>query len=83
MKTTTEIRIEALRVIDSLITLKANVSNGCFSDIPEMVKQEARLEGIKNWAIANNQIQEFKQFFASNNFGQTRQFAAVEISRLF
>lgn len=83
MKTTIEIRIEALRVIDALITLKANVSNGCFSDRAEMVKQESRIEGIKNWAIANNQIQEFKHFFASNNFGQARQFAAVEVSKNF
>ena len=83
MKTLTEIRIDAIRVINNIITLKANVSNGCYSDQAELNKQMPRLEGIKNWAIANDQLQEIKHYFASKNFGQNNQFAAVEISKFF
>lgn len=81
--TTLEIRLSAIRVIDTVITLKANVANGCYSDEAKLEVEEKRLAGIKDWAIANNQIQEIRHYFASKNFGQTRQFAAAEISHFF
>jgi hypothetical protein len=83
MKTLNETRTEAIRVINTIITLKANVSNGCYSDQTELDKQMPRLEGIKNWAIENDQMQEIKHYFASKNFGQNNQFAATEISLYF
>ena len=83
MKTVNELRIEAIRVINTIITLKANVSNGCYSDQAELTKQMPRLEQIKNWAIQNDQLQEIIHYFASKNFGQNNQFAAVEISKIF
>lgn len=83
MKTVNETRIAAIRVINNIITLKANVSNGCFADQTELTKEMSRLEGIKNWAIQNDQLQEIKHYFASKNFGQNNQFAAVEISKYF
>ena len=83
MKTVIEIRKESFRVIDNIITLKANVSNGCFSDQAELNKQLPRLEQIKNWAINNDQLQEIKHYFASKNFGQNNQFAAREIAKFF
>ena len=83
MKTINETRIEAIRVINNIITLKANVSNGCFADQTELTKEMSRIEGIKNWAIQNDQLQEIKHYFASKNFGQNNQFAAVEISKYF
>jgi hypothetical protein len=83
MKTVNETRIAAIRVINNIITLKANVSNGCFADQTELTKEIGRLEGIKNWAIQNDQLQEIKHYFASKNFGQNNQFAAVEISKYF
>jgi hypothetical protein len=83
MKTLNETRTEAIRVINTIITLKANVSNGCYSDQTELDKQMPRLEGIKNWAIENDQMQEIKHYFASKNFVQNNQFAATEISLYF
>jgi len=83
MKTLNETRTEAIRVINTIITLKANVSNGCYSDQTELDKQMPRLESIKNWAIENDQMQEIKHYFASKNFGQNNQFAATEISLYF
>ena len=83
MENLNEIRLKAIRVINSIITLKANVANGCFSDQTELDKQMSRLEGIKNWAIQNDQLQEIKHYFASKNFGQNNQFAASEIASYF
>jgi len=83
MKTTEEIRSEAFRVIDNVITLKKNVFEGCTADKAELLIQLKRLEAIKSWAISNNQIQEIRHYFASKNFGQHNQFAADEISKYF
>ena len=49
--TTQEIKQSAIYVINKVITLKYNVANGCYSDRTELAKQEARLEGIKNWGM--------------------------------
>lgn len=83
MKTVTEIRTEAIRVINTIITLKSNVFNGCNSDRDELTKQMARLDGIKKWAIENNQLPEIKNYFISKNFGQHNQFSAQELSKFF
>ena len=73
----------AIRVINNVITLKANVSNGCFSDRAALQIEEKRLEGIKEWAVANNQIEEIRYYLASKNFGANNQFAASEIASYF
>jgi hypothetical protein len=83
MKNLNETRIEAIRVINNIITLKANVSNGCYFDKAALEIESKRLEGIKAWAIANNQIPEIRHYFASKNFGQNNQFAASEIASFF
>jgi hypothetical protein len=83
MKTINETRIDAIRVINRIITLKSNVFNGCYSDKKELESQLPRLESIKKWAIENNQLQEIKSYLASKNFGQTHQFSASEIATFF
>jgi len=83
MKTVSEIRIEAIRVINNIITLKSNVTNGCYSDKAALEVAEARLSGIKSWAIANDQMPEIRNYFASHNFGQNNQFAASEVASFF
>lgn len=81
--TTLEIRLKAINLIDDIITLKANVVDGCYSDKAELDQKMTRLEGIKNWAVENNELHNIKHYFASHNFGQAKQFAASEISNLF
>jgi hypothetical protein len=81
--TTAEIRTKAIRVINNIITLKANVANGCYSDQKELDAQLPRLEQIKSWAIANDQIQEIRHYMASHYFGQNAQFAAAEVAQVF
>lgn len=83
MKTVNETRIDAIRVINKIITLKANVSNGCFSDKVELEKEMPRIAAIKAWAEANNQLPEIRHYFASQNFGQNNQFAAAELAEIF
>ena len=83
MKTTEEIRTAAFRVINNVITLKANVFNGCYSDKAALEVETKRLEGIKAWAIANDQMTTIRSYFASKNFGQNKQFAAAEVSTFF
>ena len=81
--TTQEIRTQAFRVIDNIITLKTNVFAGCRADRAELEKQLPRLEQIKKWAIENDQLPEIKNYFSSKNFGQARQFAANEVKKVF
>jgi len=83
MKTINEERIDAIRMINAIITLKANIFNGCYSDKKELEEKLPNLEIIKIWAIENNQLQEIKHYFASKNFGQNAQFAAAEIASFF
>ena len=83
MKTINEQRVAALRVIDEIIRLRYNVKNGCFSDMADLKKQEARLEGIKTWAIANDELVSVKHYFASNNFGYQFQFIAADLATFF
>ena len=81
--TTVEIYTAAIRLINETVTLGANVSDGCTTDYPQYKANLARLEGVKNWAISNDKIQDIRHYFASHNFGQTAQFSATEISKLF
>ena len=81
--TTTEIRIKGLRLIESVITLKCNVNNGCVADKSELEKESSRLDGFKKWAIENNQLNEVKLYLTQKNWGMHRQFAASEISTFF
>ena len=78
-----EIRIAALRVINKVITLKANVANGCYTDKNLLDIEEKRLLGIKEWAMNNDQIQEIRHYLASKNFGSNNQFAASEVASFF
>lgn len=83
MKTITEIRIEAIRLIDKIIILQFNVNNGCISDKPELEAQMVRLAKIKTWAVQNNQIEEIRHYFASHFFGHSKQFIAAKLSEYF
>jgi hypothetical protein len=83
MKNVNEERIEAIRLINKVVVLKANVSHGCVSDKKELSIQMLKLADVKTWAIENNQIPELRHYFASHNFGQTCQFAASEIATYF
>jgi hypothetical protein len=83
MTTLDETRLKAIRVINNIITLKANVFNGCYSDRAALAVEEARLDAIKNWAIENNQLQSIKHYFASKNFGSHLRFQAQEVATFF
>ena len=83
MKTVNEIRIDAIRAINNIITLKSNVFNGCYSDRAALEIEEKRLPAIKSWAINNDQIQGIRHYFAAHNFGQHDQFVAAEIATFF
>jgi len=83
MKNVNEIRIAALRLVDEVIRLQYNVNNGCYSDNQELGTKKARLEGVKKWALENNQIQEIRHYFAVSNFGHPFQFIASDLSEMF
>lgn len=83
MSNVNEIRIKAIKVIEDVVRLQYNVNNGCYSDMAELSKQKGRLEGIKKWAVENDQIQSVRHFFASNNFGQPFQFIASDLANFF
>jgi hypothetical protein len=82
MKTITELRIEALRVIENIITLEHNVFQGCRSDRNELINQKNRLKGIREWAIKNDQMTQIESWFNSKNFGH-KHFQANEIRNIF
>jgi len=81
--TTQEITTAAIRLINETITLGANVMNGCTTDYPKYKSNLDRMEGIKTWAIANEQIQTIRLYLVQHNFGMNNQFSAREISKLF
>lgn len=81
--TTQEIKTSAFYVIDNVITLKANVSNGCVSDMEALKIEEARLQDIKVWAKKNDLLQDIKHYLSSHNFGHILQFAAREVASFF
>lgn len=83
MKTVSEIRIEALRIIDNVIRLQHNVNYGCSSDEQKLESEKNRLIGIKKWAAENNQIMYIRNYFASHCFGHSLQFIAADLSKMF
>lgn len=83
MKTVTEIRMSAIKVINNIITLKTNVKNGCPSSYQELEVQMKRLPQIKQWAIDNDQLQEIRSYFDHKTWGRTNQFSAREIANFF
>lgn len=83
MKTVEEIRAEAFRVINKVITLKVNVNNGCYSDAEALAVEEKRLAAIKTWAAENGQLMTIRNYFACHNFGGLCQFVASDIAKFF
>lgn len=83
MKNLNDIRIKALRLIESTMVLEFNVNNGCYSDREELEINKARFEGIKKWAKENNQINSIIYWFNNKNFGQQKQFIASEYKTFF
>ena len=81
--TNQEIKIQALRLVDKVVTLKYNVGNGCYSDKKELEKEEARLQGVKTWAIQNDMIQDIKHYLVSKSWGMGMNFYASEVSKIF
>jgi hypothetical protein len=81
--TTQETKKQAIILINRVITLKANVKNGCFSDKAELDQQEPRLAKVKQWAKDNDQIQDIIHYLGSTRFGNTKQFAASEVHTFF
>lgn len=82
MKTTEQIRIDAIRVIKNIITLKMNVSNGCPSSRNELAIELPRIKKIKNWAIANNELSTICLWLANYNAGQQGNFYKMDIQNL-
>ena len=83
MKTVTEIRLSAIKVINNIITLKTNVKNGSPVAKAELDIQILRLPQIKQWAIDNNQLQEIRSYFDHKTWGMTNQFSAREVADYF
>lgn len=81
--TTQEIKMKAFHIIEQVIILQHNVNNGCEDDSLELESKKTRLQGIKEWAIKNDLIQDFRHYFASNNFGYNKQFIASELASFF
>ncbi len=67
--TTQEIKMQAIRTLKTTVTLVNNVANGCYSDKPEMEKQLARIPKIKEWAEANDLLQDLRYFMSNHNWG--------------
>ena len=82
MKTTDEIRLDAIRVIKNIITLKMNVANGCPSSRTELAIELPRIEKIKNWAITNNELSTIALWLANYNAGQQGNFYKMDIQNL-
>ena len=76
-------RLQAIGIIENVITLQYNVDNGCYSDRIELDSQKKRLEGIKRWAKDNDQLAEITHFFASSFFGNSHQFIAQDLAKFF
>jgi len=82
MKTVTEIRIDAIRVIKNIITLKMNVANGCPSSKDELTKELPRLGKIKAWAKSNDELTTISLWLANYNAGQQGNFYKGSIQDL-
>ena len=84
MKSTNEIYTSALHVINSLITLKMNVANGCTTDYAEMIKTEDRIPAIKSWAEANDKIADIRYYLQGGKFNRSEiHFYANQVAEMF
>jgi len=83
MKTVTEIRMSAIRVINNIVTLKTNLKNGCPTAQEQLEVEIKRLPQIKQWAIENDQLQEIRSYFDHKTWGMTNQFSAREVADYF
>ena len=80
MKTESEIRVAAFRLIDSAITLKDNDIAGCPVSGEELDAVMPRLEKVKEWMLANNQQHYITNYFNGKNYGLGRkQFLATDM----
>jgi hypothetical protein len=82
MKATEEIRLDGIRVIKNIITLKMNVANGCPSSRTELAIELPRIEKIKVWATNNNELSTITLWLANYNAGQQGNFYKMEIQNL-
>jgi cell division protein FtsX len=73
MKTKYEIRKAAINLIQRIVVLQHNVNSGLIAEKAELDEKIARLEGVKNWFISENQMPELKHWFANNNYGGVHQ----------
>lgn len=83
MTTINETRMQAISVINNIIVLKTNVANMCPTSREELAIELPRLDEIKAWAEANDQMQEIRLYLVQKTFGQHLQFAANEVSTFF
>jgi hypothetical protein len=83
MKTVTEIRMSAIRVINNIVTLKTNLKNGSPTAQQQLEVEIKRLPQIKQWAIENDQLQEIRSYFDHKTWGMTNQFSAREVADYF
>jgi hypothetical protein len=81
--TTQETKQMGFTLIKKLIVLKMNVANGCSSDKEDMMKQEARLPKVAQWAKDNGMLNDFRHYFTCGNFGMQEKFYALEVSKSF
>jgi hypothetical protein len=82
MKTTAEIKQQGFRMIDNIVTLRKNISEGCKSDEKELEVVMARLPKLIEWIKANDMAADFKHYFGSKKWGNHLQFEAFEVSKL-
>lgn len=73
MKTKAEIRKAAFQLINKVVALQHNVNSGLVAEKAELEEKMARLEGVKDWFVAEDQMPEVKYWFANNNFGGVQQ----------
>ena len=80
MKTESEIRVAAFRLVDSAITLKDNDIAGCPVSGEELDALMPRLEKVKEWMLANSQQHYITNYFNGKNYGLGRkQFLATDM----
>ena len=65
----TEIRIKMLRLLDQAITLKGNDNNGCPTSGEELEAIMPRVVKAKEWAIANDEMQNVLVYLKSKQTG--------------
>jgi hypothetical protein len=83
MKNLDETRLKSIRVINNIITLKANVANRCPMSRAELEVELPRLESIKKWAVENNQLTTIQLYLVQKTWGRSLQFQAREVASFF